>query len=219
MKLIVVRHGHPDYEKDCLTELGHNQAEAAAKRLESVHFDKLFSSSMGRAYETALHIAKNRESEVEKLDFIREISTGPISTPRPENYNFWTLVSDYVRNGNSVMDEKWYEKMPFSDNKVVDSFYKLAKASDEFLASLGYVRENDYYRVAEPQYKNVLLACHAGASSCLFARFFNLPLPFVISSFSLDFTNITVIDFSGQKGELIAPKFKVAVDARHIEKI
>jgi len=34
MRIIFVRHGHPNYEKDCLTELGHRQAEAAAQRLK-----------------------------------------------------------------------------------------------------------------------------------------------------------------------------------------
>ena len=33
MRILFVRHGHPNYEKDCLTELGHLHAEAAAKRL------------------------------------------------------------------------------------------------------------------------------------------------------------------------------------------
>ena len=31
MKIYFVRHGHPNYELDCLTPLGHRQAEAAAE--------------------------------------------------------------------------------------------------------------------------------------------------------------------------------------------
>ena len=68
MRIIFVRHGHPDYTKDCLTELGHKQAEAVAERLKDEKIDKFFSSSCGRAYETALHIAEGRGMEVEKLD-------------------------------------------------------------------------------------------------------------------------------------------------------
>ena len=33
MRLLLVRHGEPDYEKDCLTDLGIKQAEIVAKRL------------------------------------------------------------------------------------------------------------------------------------------------------------------------------------------
>ena len=33
MRIVFVRHGEPDYERDCLTEKGKLQAKAAAKRL------------------------------------------------------------------------------------------------------------------------------------------------------------------------------------------
>ena len=33
MLLYIVRHGDPDYEKDCLTERGKLQAEAVGKRI------------------------------------------------------------------------------------------------------------------------------------------------------------------------------------------
>jgi len=34
MRIIFVRHGHPNYEKDCLTPLGRQHAAAAAERLK-----------------------------------------------------------------------------------------------------------------------------------------------------------------------------------------
>ena len=33
MRIIFVRHGHPDYANDCLTPLGRKHAAAAAERL------------------------------------------------------------------------------------------------------------------------------------------------------------------------------------------
>ena len=41
MRLLFVRHGHPNYELDCLTDLGHLQAEAAAERLMKENIDVL----------------------------------------------------------------------------------------------------------------------------------------------------------------------------------
>ena len=73
MKIYFVRHGHPDYKKDCLTELGHLQAEAAAKRLENSGIVSVFSSTKGRAFETAEHTAKKLGLEVIPCDFMREI--------------------------------------------------------------------------------------------------------------------------------------------------
>ena len=38
MRIVFVRHGHPNYENDCLTPLGKQHAEAAAERLlRAVH--------------------------------------------------------------------------------------------------------------------------------------------------------------------------------------
>ena len=44
MRIVLVRHGEPNYEKDCLTELGIRQAEAAAERLSGEGIDAVFSS-------------------------------------------------------------------------------------------------------------------------------------------------------------------------------
>ena len=44
MKIVFVRHGHPDYVNDCLTELGHKQAESAALRLKDEGIEEIYSS-------------------------------------------------------------------------------------------------------------------------------------------------------------------------------
>ena len=56
MRIIFVRHGHPNYEKDCLTDLGVLHAKAVAQRLKNDNepIEKIFSSTCGRALETAL---------------------------------------------------------------------------------------------------------------------------------------------------------------------
>ena len=53
MRLLLVRHGHPNYELDCLTPLGRLQAEAAAERLTNENIDAIYASTCGRALETA----------------------------------------------------------------------------------------------------------------------------------------------------------------------
>ena len=60
MRIIFVRHGEPNYEKDCLTPLGKLQAEAAAERLRDEGIDTVFSSPFGRALP---YFAYNRVTE------------------------------------------------------------------------------------------------------------------------------------------------------------
>ena len=53
MILYYVRHGDPIYETDSLTPRGKLQAEAVGKRMFDSKIDRIFSSPMGRAQETA----------------------------------------------------------------------------------------------------------------------------------------------------------------------
>ena len=59
MRIIFVRHGHPNYQLDCLTPLGKKQAEAAAKRLHEEKIDLVCASTKGRAMETAAYIREH----------------------------------------------------------------------------------------------------------------------------------------------------------------
>ena len=53
MLLYIVRHGDPIYETDTLTDRGRLQAEAVGKRIFDSKINRIFSSPMGRAKETA----------------------------------------------------------------------------------------------------------------------------------------------------------------------
>lgn len=50
-----------------LTKLGENQANLAAKALNDVHIDRVFSSTLDRAYYTALPFAESRGLEVTRI--------------------------------------------------------------------------------------------------------------------------------------------------------
>lgn len=58
MLLYIVRHADPIYETDSLTERGKLQAKAVAKRLRKAGIERIFSSPLGRAKETAEYTCK-----------------------------------------------------------------------------------------------------------------------------------------------------------------
>ena len=53
MKLLIIRHGDPDYTIDSLTEKGWKEAEYLSERLEKLNVKEFYVSSMGRAKDTA----------------------------------------------------------------------------------------------------------------------------------------------------------------------
>ena len=220
MKIIFVRHGHPDYKKDCLTELGHLHAKAAAERLRNEKIDSMYASTCGRAVETAEYIAAVHNMSVEKYDFMREINWGSIDDePIFENGHPWYTVDNMVAKGQSVRNADWASQEPFHRNKVTTSVQNVADNFDKWLASFGYEREGMYYRVARKNTDTLVMVSHAGSSSAVFSRLFNMDFPFVCATIKPDFTAITIVSFEGEEGSLISPSFELMNDARHIQGI
>lgn len=214
MRIIFVRHGEPDYEKDCLTERGHLQAKAAGVRLTNEKIQKIYRSPMGRAKQTALHIANALnipENELITLDFMREIEC---DTPNP-----WEKANVLVRNNESLLVKNWTKHELFATDYVVPQILEKGKAFDDFLATLGYKRQGLYYKVTAKNDTTIAVVSHAGSSTSVFARLFNLPATFVFDAIQPSFTTITTVTLKGEVGEIVSPRFEIANDSRHIKDV
>ena len=200
MRIIFVRHGHPDYKNDCLTELGHLHAEAAAERLKDEDIRAIYSSSCGRAAETAGHIAARFDLPVTTFDFMRELAWGSSDGSELEFKGHpWQTADRMVRDGEPVMDPDWEEKEPFLRNRVRDAAAKAAKGFDEWLVTLGLERDGQYYRVLRQNSDNVVMVSHGGSSSAVLAHLLNLPFSFVCTSICPNFTAVTILRFDMQE--------------------
>jgi len=217
MRIIFVRHGHPDYKLDCLTELGHKHGEAVAQRLKNEAINTIYSSSKGRAMETAAHIAQFHNKEIIPCDFIREISWGSkTEEPIPQNGHPWSVVDDMIAQNESLLRPNWATEDFFKDNRVVAYVEAVQVGIDEWLSSLGYDRDGHYYRVREKNDETVVMVSHGGSSNAALARMFNLPFPVLCEILNPGFTGIHIVRMSGEVGSLISPSFELANDGRHI---
>ncbi len=219
MKIIFVRHGHPDYINDCLTPLGHEQAEKAALRLKDEGIQQIYSSPFGRAQETAMHTAKKLSLDVCTVDFMREIKWG--SSDGNAVYadgHPWDTSLYAIAQGYSLMDEGWTKQPSFCNNVVFSEIQRVAEQSDEWMESLGYRREGTNYRViGDDTNRTIALFSHGGSSSALFSHLLNLPFFYLCRAICPDFTAITVLSLSDEKGTLTAPMIELANDSRHIK--
>ena len=220
MRIIFVRHGHPNYVNDCLTELGHKHAAAAAERLKDEGISEIYSSTCGRACETAGYVAEKYGLPIVKCEFMREISWGSVDNePIPFDGHPWSAVDDMVAKGESILNPNWASVEPFARNKMVGYTENIAANLDEWLKNLGYTREGLYYRVAEDVATNKTIAAfgHGGAGSAIFSHLFNLPYPFVCTTLNQDYTGITIVELPDMPGALVKPRFEIMNDARHIK--
>lgn len=217
MRIIFVRHGHPNYEKDCLTDLGRLHAAAAAERLANEGISEIYSSTCGRAYETAGHTARKLGLDIIKCDFMREISWGSNDgEPLFSDGHPWNTVDDMIARDESLLETDWMEGARFGRNKMVADVAKIAVETDKWMESLGYKREGKYYRAFGDTDRTIAAFGHGGASAAILAHLFNLPFPFTSSIMGPDYTAVTVVDLPNRKDVLISPHFELLNDARHI---
>jgi len=218
MRILFVRHGHPNYADDCLTPLGHKHASAAARRLADEGVETIFSSTCGRALETAQHLADELGLPVHRCDFMKEIKWGaPDGSALMFDGHPWDTADWMAQQNQSLFQPDWMEQEPFCRNRVTDCVQKIADATDEWLLMLGYRREGLYYRVTGNNTRRTVAAFgHGGASSAILSHLFNLPFPFVCSAMGPDYTAITAVTLGNEKNALVPPRFEVFGDARHI---
>ena len=67
MKLLIVRHGDPDYTIDSLTEKGWKEAECLSEKLKKLEVKDFYVSPLGRAKDTAsCTLKKTGRTAIEK---------------------------------------------------------------------------------------------------------------------------------------------------------
>ena len=221
MRIIFVRHGHPDYRKDCLTELGHLHAAAASERLAKEGIEHIYSSTHGRAYETAEYTAQKLGiTDIVKCEFMREVSWQSIDgSESPYGGHPWLTANHIVATGESLMDPQWMNSELYCRNILADLVLAKEQGIDALLADFGYLREGLYYRVQDHTDKTIAIFSHGGSSAAVIGHLLNIPFPFMCEAMAPDYTAVTIISLRGENGALITPKVELFNDAKHIEGI
>lgn len=219
MKIYFVRHGHPDYVNDSLTDLGVDQAKATAKRLENSGIELVFSSTKGRAIKTAEYTAQQLGLEVIPCDFICELGWSSVDGNAIHgNGQPWLLADLLVSEGRSVADKDWSKSEPYCRSTVVGSVKTVSDGIDLWLEALGYKREGEYYRITEKvKHQDVAMFSHAGSSTAAISHMLNIPFPQFCEILDVECTSITIIELSGEIGTLVSPKIRLLNDTKHTE--
>lgn len=220
MRIIFIRHGEPDYEYDTLTETGFKQAQIVAQRLKDENIDEIWSSTNGRAVNSAKPTAELLGLPVKTVDFMREVTWGSKTGEKLfADGHPWDIADEMARLGMDLNSPDWCTNRFFKDNKVVGCVETVSMGIDEWLEEHGYKRNGLYYDhlIEEKYHRTIALFCHGGSSSAAIAHIMNLPFPYVCALLHMEFTGITILRMDRKKGSCTLPCMELANDGRHIK--
>ena len=178
MKLLIVRHGDPDYENDSLTELGRKEAIALSERMKNIKADECYVSPLGRARETAGYSLEKMKMEAVELTWLREFA--PV-VKRPEKTGVaWDWVpADWTNMPYAFDFDKWTEFPALEEAKVREEVDWIYSEFDEFLRKHGYVKEGKLFKAVNPNSDVIVFFCHFGLECILLSYMLNLS-PFIL---------------------------------------
>lgn len=218
MKLIIVRHGDPDYEHDTLTETGRIEAQCAAERLKAhLEIAAFYVSPLGRAQDTARYTLDALGREAETLTWLREFhapilhpDTGDVRVP-------WDWLPGYWTNEPMFYDkDKWAETAVMREYGVGDEAQRVYQGLDALLAKHGYVRDGNDYRAERPNTDTIVLFCHFGVECVMLAHLIGASPMVLWHGFCAAPTAITVASTEERRAGIASFRINTFGDTGHL---
>ena len=177
MRILIIRHGDPDYERDSLTEKGWREAALLAERISALEVKAFYVSPLGRARDTAALTLQKMNREAIVYDWLREF---PPQINRPDVKGghkaiVWDwLPEDWTSERDYFLRDRWTRTEVMQEGGVGEAYERVIRNFDALVAQHGYVREGEFYRAERPNRDTIVLFCHFGLECVLLSRLMNV---------------------------------------------
>ena len=197
MRLLIVRHGDPDYEPDTVTQAGAKEADALAALMRREQIDHFYVSPMGRAKRTIAPTLEAMDREAQVLDwleefpaeldvngnaFLQEVYPGTETNPDGTfgKRIVWDMLPHGWKNDPAYYGVDTLKDTPVGRNSDIVAVYRrVCRGLDALLEQHGYKREGMLYTTKMGNRKTLALFCHFGLSCVILSRLWNVS-PFVL---------------------------------------
>ena len=175
MRILIVRHGDPNYEIDSLTETGWREAEFAANRISKMDIKEFYISPLGRAQDTASCTLKKMNRTGITCDWLKEFWPKINRPDQQKRKVCWDwLPADWT------IEPKYYNVKTWADTEVMkeanakEAYEYVCESLDEVLKTHGYSRKNNYYQVEQANTDTIVFFCHFGLECVLLSHLLNV---------------------------------------------
>lgn len=194
MKLIFIRHGDPDYERDTLTEKGWKEAALLAERVAKWEVKEFYISPLGRAQDTASVSLNKIGQKGTTLDWLKEFfvliqdpETGKKRIP-------WDFIPSWWTRQETLYDRDFWAREPHLMTGAVEIEQKrVSKEMDQLLAEHGYLRTERYYKVETGNTDTLVFFCHMGVELLILSHLLGIAAPVLWHGLFVAPTSVTVL--------------------------
>lgn len=202
MRLLIIRHGDPDYEHDCLTEKGKREATLLAEYLKNQKIDAIYSSPFGRAKETCEHVARLQGRDYEVIEHFQEFHYGA-NLPQGYKRTPWDFMPAFWTEKKELYTDEWSKSEIFEGTDTPTMYEIVGKTLDEILQRHGYKREGKIYKAIRANRDTVAIFCHFGLESILLSHLFSIS-PVVLLQHTCALTSSVTTLYTEEREEGIA---------------
>lgn len=218
MKLLIVRHGDPDYTIDSLTPKGWKEAEYLSLRLEKMEFKDIYVSPLGRAKDTASCTLKKLGRNARECEWLREFSPKiwrPDVSERRRIVWDW-LPQDWTAQEQFFHYDQWWKHEALEEGKVKSEYDWVVSSFDRLLEEHGYKREGHYYRVEKANDDTLLFFCHFGAGCVLLSHLLNISPMVLWHGFCAAPSSVTVVTTEERRQGIASFRMSSYGDISHL---
>ena len=218
MKLIFIRHGDPDYEKDSLTEKGWREAEILSERVAKWDIKQIYCSPMGRAQDTCSVSLKKTGREAITHEWLQEF----YYRVWDEQVKEWTIAWDFYPRDFNNWDElhdkdKWAETEIMKSGDISKHAKEVYDGIDALLEKHGYKRnDRGFYDVIEHNDDNIVFFCHFGVTALIVGHLIGVAAPVLWQGMIMQPTALTVLGSEERVPGEATFRVQTFSDCRHL---
>ena len=170
MRILLLRHGMPDYTTDSLTPQGHVEARLLAKRLQNYHIRDIYTSPLGRARQTAEYTLRLRNQQADVLPWLAEFRGRCPDPVTGQDRIPWDFPPRLWTSQPQLLDpEKWVEAPLVAEGTVKQILEETKEGVSELLARYGFQRQGPVWLSEHNTRDTIALFCHFGISAAVLA--------------------------------------------------
>lgn len=217
MRLFIIRHADPDYPNNTITPAGHLEAKALAERMKKIGLDTIYTSPLGRAVDTMRYTADALQMPHEVAEWTAELGDCRIELEPWGQFCVWDIPGESIRDRDPCMTPaNWHSHHLLGNPLFKETYNRVCRDSDAFLARHGYVREGGRYRVERGNRDRVAVFCHGGLGLWWLAHLLELPLPLMWTGFFLPPSSVTTVLFDERSQQWAVPRCLGVGDVSHL---